>query len=215
MSLELEEIDRRIAALNDEITEAKRERDLAKKQAGSFPNIDSSIITISRAKSEIRALELQRTAIVDRETALEAARRHTIDAERERQAGEDEAFWFRRFFTTLGIANAAAFAAIASGFLQAASADRLPVARPVADALSYFSFGMVCAGAIPAFLWLRAAARRIHTLKQVRFFKPQDLQDFVTMILFLGIYFAAAFSVLGLAKGIGIAIGAVRGLAGG
>lgn len=86
-----------------------------------------------------------------RHTALLAR----INAERHKEL-EDRDFWFRRCFTTLGIANAAGFVALTSGFLQ--SADRAATAELIMPALSSFTFGMLFAGTVPVMLWLRGEA---------------------------------------------------------
>jgi hypothetical protein len=69
---------------------------------------------------------------------------------------EDATFWFRRFFTTLAIANAATFAALASGTVQADKPGA--VAKVVAGPMIAFAWGMVMAGSLPLLLafWLRA-----------------------------------------------------------
>lgn len=65
----------------------------------------------------------------------------------ERLDVDERVFWFRRFFTTLGIAHAAGFVGLAAAVGQ--SDDPKILAPHLVVALQYFAFGMVTAGLIP------------------------------------------------------------------
>lgn len=180
---------RRIQELNNE--KEQRERDRVSQAAE---------LEAEKRASHRAAIEEERSLRRERLLRLEAA---NLD---------DAAFWSRRFYTTLGIANAAAFAAIASGFLQAETNDRKPVVQPVADALEFFMWGMVLAGVIPLLNWIKSERNRI----EGHFDRATDA-GIRMAILWLSVSFAAlaafnsaVFFVLGLAS----AIGGIRGLGG-
>ena len=96
----------------------------------------------------------------ERQEAL--AREHAAEqlqatkaAAAEQAAHDERTFWFRRFFTTLGIANAGAFFAVATGLAQADAPAK--IAPYLASPFTSFVWGMVLSGLIP--LSLMAAAR--------------------------------------------------------
>lgn len=93
-----------------------------------------------------------------------------LDADRTDQAqAEASAFWYRRFFTTLAIANGAAFLALANGFIQAD--DRSVLAPLIHKPMLLFALGTFAAGAIPLVLGaaprLDRSARRTHANKSI------------------------------------------------
>jgi hypothetical protein len=100
----------------------------------------------SELRGQIFDLEAKEHA---QRTAHEVATRVEV----QRATREEAAFWFRRFFTTLGIANGAAFAALASGLLQAD--DPKKVAYLAAPAMAHFVWGTILAGSVPLILWMR------------------------------------------------------------
>lgn len=104
--------------------------------------VNSLNAQISNVRRELIALDRQENAVLETERM-----------ERSKAAVEGATFWFKRFFTTLGIANAGAFAALASGVLQADDVGK--IARLAAPAMVHFTWGMLASGSIPLFLWLR------------------------------------------------------------
>lgn len=143
-----------------------------------------------------------------REEAEATAAQLNLDSRRSER--EDAAFWFRRFFTTLGIANGAAFAALASGLLQADDPVKLaPVAGAAMDA---FIWGALWAGSIPLWMWARLAANGV---SEQRGF-PAPLQPAAKGFRFLMsqlIAISAIASVIMFCLGLFTAAGAVHGLA--
>lgn len=148
----------------------------------------------------------------DYKRAAEAEERRGEEHEHAMQSfeREDAAFWFRRFFTTLGIANAAAFAALASGLLQADDPVKLaPVAGPAMDA---FAWGALWAGSIPLWMWARLA---INGLSEREGF-PEPLQRVAKgfrLLMTQLIAISAVASVIMFCLGLFTATGAVHGLA--
>lgn len=107
-----------------------------------------------RARRATLARELTAAEHVERQQ--KAAEFRAFQLEIERATFQDAGFWFKRFILALGIANAAAFAALAGGLLGAD--DPKVVAPLVAPAMVHFAWGMLESGAIPALLWLRYAS---------------------------------------------------------
>jgi hypothetical protein len=113
--------------------------------------------------SETLAQSSRRNVLIERRRDLrrrlaalddeDAATRRQQARDLAKANAEDASFWFRRFFTTLSIANAAAFAALASGLLQADEPKN--IAPLVAPAMIQFAWGMLTAGSVPLLLWLR------------------------------------------------------------
>lgn len=110
-------------------------------------------------EQEAAALELRRASVIEandmQRKAAELARTDAADA----RASEEATFWFRRFFTSLAIANGAAFVALAAGFLQAD--DRALVAPLLPSPMTHFGVGMVLAGAVPLLFWLKIQTGKI------------------------------------------------------
>jgi hypothetical protein len=101
---------------------------------------------LERASQELKRLQDREHDLVGSEMKIQAAR-----AQGEEQARiDDRTYWFRRFHTSLAIANGAAVAAIASKLLDK-DVERLAVAISLVP-LSLFALGMVLAGAIPVLL---------------------------------------------------------------
>lgn len=154
-------------------------------------------------ENEINSLRKQIRAA---RRAEERAFRH----EMQRAAAEGANFWFRRFFTTLGIANAAAFAALASGLLQADKPAE--IASIAAPAMIQFAWGMLTAGSIPLLLWIRFGAddwlseryEQPPLIKRARFAVKHLSQT--AMVI------AATFSVVDFAQGLFMALGSIQGI---
>lgn len=73
-------------------------------------------------------------------------------------AAEDQAFWFRRFMTSLQIGNGAGFLAAVSGIVQA-DANVLPIiATLIWPPATYFGLGVGAAGILPLMLAARRGA---------------------------------------------------------
>jgi hypothetical protein len=103
-------------------------------------------------RAGLQRVERDLAAAGDQDAAAMLA---TAAADR-RFAHERAEFWFRRFFTSLGVANGAAFAAISAGLLQAQKPEE--IAPLVFGPLVVFAFGTVTAGLVPFALYLQSAA---------------------------------------------------------
>lgn len=132
-------------------------------------------------------------------------------ADDERQSREFDrehaSFWFRRFFTTLGIANAAGFTALASGLAQSDSPEK--IAGAIAPAMDAFIWGALNAGSIPLFLWFYLASAD---------WIPDDWvkRRLAVWLLSRGLIITATvFSVWYLGEGLFSAVGAAHGIAAG
>lgn len=151
------------------------------------------------------------------------SRRRELDIEhfsnKVRAGGAERVFWFRRYLTTLAIANGAAFVTLANGYLQAK--DRHLTALLVADPLTLFGIGGMMAGLVPICLWLKAERarkeaswirqalserREPNRAKIARFKQRKRLISLIGGILGLGSTIAFAFGVM-------VAIGLIRGSA--
>lgn len=134
------------ALLHHELTqlEERREKLLLKRhQQGAYADPTRMV------EKEIQSIEAEMLRLTRELAAIQAA-----DDARDRAAQDDEAtFWFRRFFTSVAIANGAAFAALAAGFLN--TDDKAAIANALAEIMSFFAIGMCTAGLIPALLWAR------------------------------------------------------------
>lgn len=161
-------------------------------------------------EGEITALNLQLARLADRERNADAARAVEAEHAARTAQAEEMAFWFRRFFTTLGIANGAAFAALASGLLQADEPVKLaPVVGPAMDA---FIWGALWAGSIPLWMWARLRLRIYSSGGELR---PPIRGAVVGAGSMFGqlIMISAAASVVLFCLGLFTATGAVHGLA--
>lgn len=160
--------------------------------------VNSLNAQISNVRRELIALDRQENA------ALESQR-----IERSKAAVEGATFWFKRFFTTLGIANAGAFAALASGVLQADDVGK--IAGLVAPAMVHFTQGMLASGSIPLFLWLRYFASDA----QSRYFDRNRFQTLALPILEwlaqLLVILATVRGVWEFAAGLFSALGSLQG----
>lgn len=83
----------------------------------------------------------------------EAIQAATAERERARAQQDDAAFWFRRYFTTVGVGNAALFAALISGVLQAQ--DVYATGALMHAGLERSGIGSGLALVIPGILYLR------------------------------------------------------------
>lgn len=152
------------------------------------------IDALERIDTEIYALILRQAQV--REAHSASARQADV---------EDSAFWFRRFFTSIAIANGAAFVALAAGFLQAD--DRKAIATLLPVPMTAFAVGMFASGAIPIVLWIQI---RVRNNEGKLWPNAQQPLDFITTGL-IGI--ALGVSVSCLVKGIASCIRAISGFA--
>jgi hypothetical protein len=161
--------------------------------------VDVLMIAVREKIRELNELD------VEEEKEANAWRRERLKSD-EGQA----AFWFQRFFTTLGVANAAAFAALASALLKF---DDMPrVAPMVLQPLTSFGAGLLWAGLIPFFLWLRYAA---NVWLDDRFDQPRITMAARQLLKGVGqtaTITAAVFSVYFFWQGLFDAIGKVHGI---
>jgi len=147
-----------------------------------------------RVKRDLAALDDQDVA------ALQAA-----EIADRRFAHERAEFWFRRFFTSLGVGNGAAFAAISAGLLQAQKPEEI---APLAfGPLVVFAVGTVTAGLVPFVLYLQSAAAS-------GVLAPTPRAEAVARAIGRqGVFLLTALSVLALLVGVSIALGGVHALA--
>lgn len=140
-------LEARQAELQQEIIEARTQA------RGSGLSVSASVatITITRAENELRSIKGKLAALDDEDRA-----KANVASEADRRLAHETAqFWFRRFFTSLGLVHAAAFAAIMSGLFQAQHPEQ--VAGFAWGPLILFGFGVVTAGLIPFALYLQSA----------------------------------------------------------
>ena len=183
--------------LQERLEQLKRRRERLRAQPVSFIETEGHPNT-----------ELEANAEECRKMEARLAELDQADADREDQAqAEDSKFWYRRFFTTLAIANGAAFVALANGFLQAD--DRAVLAPLVHGPMMSFAIGTFAAGAIP--FWLGATASVAHAARRTRP-HPTALtltQASITAVLFL----LVIISIAGLLEGAFAAIDGIRAFA--
>jgi hypothetical protein len=195
--------------LNKMLERARERRKRLPKELELYPPVEQER-RLANVDAEIENLVVRLSQIDDRQREANSAEIAALAAERERSASEEASFWYRRFFTTLGLGNAAAFAAVASGFIQAD--DRRPIADAAANALTAFSIGMVAAGALPLLLWLQIETRHLMRLP----FWTDDERGLIAWFVKCAVLTIAAgaalFSASALFQGFGYAIGGVRGL---
>lgn len=161
-------------------------------------------------EEELRQLKLELANIEDRARETISAENRQAEADARRTEKEEIDFWFRRFFTTLGIANGAAFAALASGLLQ--SDNPAALAPAVGPAMDKFIWGALAAGSIPFGLWLRLLMESW----QRRF--GNDTPEYrawwwISLVARQAVFIGATVSVLCFCWGLFIAAGSVHGLA--
>lgn len=188
MATEREYLNKRLDKLN---ADRKRLNSAPRMSFVDAPDpIDEQLETIRAERRDIEARLVQ----------LDQA-----DAERADAAqAEDSKFWFRRFFTTLAIANGAAFVALANGFLQAD--DRAALAPLVHGPMTSFAIGMFAAGAIP--FWLGATASVEHTARRTR---PNPTALTLAQALITGAVFVLVIiSIAALLEGTFEAIDAIK-----
>lgn len=161
---------------------------------------------IREIDSAIKGTQHQIAVILDSETREKRA--EIQDASRAQKEGAE--FWFRRFFIALGIANAAAFAALASGLVQADKPS--DIAPLVANSMTHFTWGMLAAGVIPLWLWIRfmTAAWIIEHTDAPSY--QRTIWHIVNNSMQPLIVLATVSSVWKLAEGLFTALGTVRGL---
>lgn len=127
-------------------------------------------LTSMEARREILARQVADTRTIDRNMAAEQlkaaegaiesyvtriAELNAVEAARKRAEEQENAnYWLRRFCTSLAIANGAAFAALAAGFLN--TSEKAIIASALTNIMASFAVGMATAGVIPALLWARA-----------------------------------------------------------
>jgi hypothetical protein len=202
MSAERSMLETRLHAAKNQLAAMEQQRAMGD---ASFALAQAVGVTLD----EIKDFTAQLVKIDDRSNETAEDRAEARRLESYRAAREDAAFWLRRFCTTLGIGNAAAFAAVASGFLQSDEDSWSRIASPVADALTRFSTGMVLAGAMPVFLMLFAQIEIARALSLNLNARGADAMQ----VFFGGILIVLAVSSGGcLFYGFGYAIGGVRGL---
>lgn len=190
-------------------TIAESEHELSQLQTRTVKTLDV-IKRESRLVDEIKRCREEIANIDDRENEGLLSEVRQEVAEGRRADAEEAKFWFRRFFTTLGIANAAAFAALASGLLQADHPVEL--APAVAPAMDKFIWGALAAGSIPLLLWLQLILRgwiRDNSHEVVRGKAWRSLHLVARQL----VIFAFVSSVYAFCWGLFIAAGSVHGLA--
>ncbi|MBO9710545.1 MAG: hypothetical protein J7521_20280 [Caulobacter sp.] len=165
-----------------------------------------------KAELLIRRMNLthQLDALLPKLRAARRAEERTARLDREKAAAEGANFWFRRFFTTLGIANAAAFAALSSGLLQADKPAE--IAPLVAPAMVQFAWGLLTAGSIPLLLWLRFGA---DDWLSARYEQPPGIRRAREAIRFCSqgiMVIASTSSVCCFANGLFSALGSIQGI---
>lgn len=205
MTLERDHLRQKLAVLKNEHRRAR-----ASLAGGDHIAAVNASISISKTERDIEEVERRLLQIEDREREEASAVATQAHLDLRRAEREEAAFWFRRFFTTLGIANAAAFAALAGGLLQADDPIKLaPVAGPAMDA---FIWGAIWAGSIPLLLWVRLALRPLedrwdHDSPKRRLLTGAQVLSRQLVALF------AATSTIMFCIGLFTAAGAVHGLA--
>ena len=192
------------AHLEEELRDAEAEVSIAEVEAGGKRSLVATNAMLDarnrlpQLRAKVRHIQQELAQVDDRRDEAAAAAAAARAETETRLRAEESGFWFRRFMTTLGIANGAAFAALASGFLQAD--EKATVALTVANAMTDFAIGMIAAGLVPALLWIeRSDTTRPGMVR---------LANAANVGLALG---SALFFILG----IGQAVGGVRGMAGG
>ena len=114
---------------------------------------DPSMPDRQAVAEQLKAAEDAIIAYTTRIAELNAAE----DARKRSEEQEDANYWLRRFCTSLAIANAGAFAALAAGFLN--TDDKASVAADLATIMTTFAVGTCSAGLIPGWHWLRGYFR--------------------------------------------------------
>ena len=111
--------------------------------------IELAQLAVAKATQDATVAQTSNTRALEEQNAQRA---------RSRAEQEDAAFWYRRYFTALGVANGAAFAALAAGTLQAT--DVAHAAIYSAEAIEAFATGASAASSIPLVLWLSSESPR-------------------------------------------------------
>lgn len=206
------DLEREIARINAERHKTRSVRAFKPLGGGesSFQITDNFMVErLNSLRGELSRRQVVRSNLAkeawDHSQQLQAARREV-----EKTQAESATFWFRRYFTSLGIANGAAFAALASGVLQADKpADIAPLAAP---AMEHFAWGLLAAGAIPLLFYVEYKIRDFRNDR----YDPNRFQAAVLPALQViagwSVYFAGTVGTYRFAMGLFTAIGAVHGL---
>jgi len=112
---------------------------------------------LAETRQQIKELELREKGLLD----AERDRADAVTRDEVRILAEERAFWFRRFHTSLAIANGGALAAISSKLLENGVEARSIQAAMAA--MVAFASGMLIAGSIPMALYAekRTLAQRL------------------------------------------------------
>ena len=182
--------------LIEQLSEVETELTSIDKRWACGLRIKAEIDRKNELEAVLARLRVELADVDDRQAEVRDAADKAAAELRLQLTHEDAAFWYRRWVTTLSIGHAGAFAALASGFLQAE--NQANIAAAVAEAMQCFAIGMVCAGAVPFFLWSERfhAEGRTHVSTTAKW-----VHQTLTMM-------SAGLFVIGLMT----AIGAVRGL---
>jgi len=194
MSEEVDHLRQRQAALDLELKRMSARLDNPSSHPDPQRHFDITQRGVVRRDLETVRQQIARAEDDERRSGeqVSAVREATFD----KLTQDETAFWFRRFFTTLGIAHAAAFVALTSGFLQ--SDDKSTIGHAVADALTLFASGMIAAGLIPLLLWAHGLAGRSRS----------RVQTFLVTLIAVAALVASGAFVFGIME----AVGAIRGL---
>lgn len=159
------------AELRDELQVASAKLSTAESELTKLlPREEKSPIAVGKVRQKVEELRASQTFLKRRLFDLEET-----DAAAIRQAERDEqAFWFRRFFTSLAIGHAGAFFAIATGVFQSDNLQR--AAQMAFWPVVFFGTGLVLAGATPLFLWLERSAK--DTQEHIAFRRASSLSAY-------------------------------------
>lgn len=190
-------VEKRLAELKEELVERRRP-------------VTALGRHVDAVEGEIRAHERELASIDDRAREAEAHEKNQATNDARLKASEEAAFWFRRFFTTLGIANAGAFAALASGVLQADKPG--DVATYAAPAMISFTWGLLWAGAVPLVLWLQAQTEVFLNPTYTGPASERALYEWIGILCRILTPLATTFSVAYFCDGLFKALGSVQAI---
>lgn len=145
--------------LRMQLTSMEARREILARQVSDPRTLDRKT-----AAEQLKAAEVAIESYVTRIAELNAADHARKRAEEQ----EDANYWLRRFCTSLAIANAGAFAALAAGFLN--TDDKASVAADLATIMTTFAVGTCSAGLIPGWYWLRGYFRPMPSSGLMRVF---------------------------------------------
>jgi hypothetical protein len=150
-----------------------------------FSELIGSRDQIELALAQLDVAESQREASAAQRDLASAENRRAQASEDERASRDDDAFWSRRFYTSLAVGNGVGFLTIASALIQAGKVG-LTVVLGFAP-LMYFACGVGAAGAIPWLIWRQRASP-----------SASRWQPPLRILIILATTLSAGFFVLGL-----------------